>query len=90
MEITWDEFKRQTNIKNHGLDFMDARVGFDFREALVEPTYPSKDGRTRFTAIGPLKDDVVAVVFSPLGREGLAIISLRPASRKERKRYEQS
>ena len=86
----WDELKRRTNIENHGLDFMDARIRFDFREALIEPTYPSKDGRARFTAIGPLNNDIVTAVFSPLGREGLSIISLRPASRKERKRYERS
>lgn len=87
MEIVWDEPKRLTNIEDHGLDFADARDRFDFRAAMIEGTYPSKDGRARFIAIGPLDGDLVTVVFSLLGTEALSIISLRPASKKERKRY---
>ncbi len=35
-------------------------------------------------AIGPLADGVIAVVFVVLGSEGVSVISMRPASRKER------
>ncbi len=35
-------------------------------------------------AIGRLNDEVIAVVFVLLGTEGLSVISMRPASRKER------
>lgn len=35
-------------------------------------------------AIGVLSGDVVAVVFAYLGAEGLSVISLRLASRRER------
>lgn len=90
MEILWDERKRETNIRNHGLDFVEARDSFDFADALIEPTSPGSDGRSRFIAVGLLHDDVVTVVFSLLGAEAISVISLRRASRKERKRYEQS
>ena len=71
----------------HGLDFAVAAEKFNFLGALIEPSHPGKDGRRRFTAIGPLDDDLTTIVFSLLGNEAISIISLRRASRKERKRY---
>lgn len=35
-------------------------------------------------AIGRLANGVIAVVFAVLGAEGVSVISMRPASRKER------
>lgn len=43
---------------------------------------PAKLGR--WMAIGQLGDTILAVIFVPLGTEGLSVISIRPASRKER------
>jgi len=34
--------------------------------------------------IGRLNDETLAVVFAALGTQGLSVISMRPASRKER------
>ncbi len=79
MILTWDERKRLSNLDKHGLDFADLTVEFLSR-AVVEP---SKHGR--LTAIGNLKDGAaVVVVFAPLGSEALSVISMRPASKKER------
>jgi uncharacterized DUF497 family protein len=39
----------------------------------------------RWKALGRLGNIIVAMIFKPLGSEGLAIISARVASRKERK-----
>ena len=69
-----DEPKRATNLKRHGLDFA---AGFT--------TYPGKQGR--HMAIGELDGRIIAVVFKPLGIEALSVISMRPASRKERKAH---
>jgi uncharacterized DUF497 family protein len=85
--FVWDEIKRQKNITLHGLDFAVVAENFDFLNALIEPSYPSQSGRARFTAIGPLEDDLITIVFSMLGTEAIAIISMRRSSRKERKRY---
>jgi uncharacterized DUF497 family protein len=39
----------------------------------------------RLIAVGRLANGVVVVVFVALGSEGVNIVSMRPASRKERK-----
>lgn len=76
--IVWDEPKRQTNLAKHGLDFAD----LDERFFLASVVVPAKGGR--HMAIGHLADGTIAVVFAALGVEGVSVISMRPASRKER------
>ena len=79
MKIVWDEPKRETNIAKHGLDFADLTLEF-FRDAKVA----SAKG-DRFVAVGELNGQIViAVIFRPLGSEALSVISMRPASTKER------
>jgi uncharacterized DUF497 family protein len=83
MKITWDEPKRVKNLEKHDLDFRDLGIEF-FSDALIIDTR-----RPRSKAIGVLYEDVVAVIFVALGAEGISLISLRPASRKERNLYAQ-
>ena len=87
MLMAWDASKREANLEEHGLDFADARDRFEWEGASVVESYPGKDGRRRFLAVGYLDGDLVALVFSMLGTEAISAISLRPASRSERKRY---
>jgi uncharacterized DUF497 family protein len=47
--------------------------------------HPGTNRRPRYRAIGWLGDELVTVVFSPLGTEAISVISMRAASRKERK-----
>jgi uncharacterized protein len=83
MQISFDEVKRQINLSKHGLDFADLDIAY-FANSIV---VPAKLGR--FMAIGLLFNDVIATVFVKLGSQGLSIISMRPASRKERNAHEQ-
>ncbi|MAZ73315.1 hypothetical protein SAMN05216196_11081 [Lutimaribacter pacificus] len=76
--IVWDEPKRQANLARHGLDFADLDEWF-FLDAV---TVPAKENR--YMAIGRMNDGTIAVVFAVLGTEGVSVISMRPASRKER------
>ena len=78
MMIVWDEPKRLSNLAKHGLDFADLDETF-FLSSLV---VPAKEAR--HMAIGRLADGTIAVVFAVLGAEGVSIISMRPASHKER------
>ncbi len=79
MLITWDEPKREKNLAKHGMDFADLTIEFFDASVVV----PAKEGR--FQAVGELNGEIViAVVFRPLGSEALSVISMRPASRKER------
>lgn len=80
MRIVWDEPKRLLNLAKRGFDFADLTLEF-FLDATI---LPAKRGR--LMALGELDGGpTLAVVFQPLGREGLSVISLRVASRKERK-----
>jgi uncharacterized DUF497 family protein len=79
VKIVWDEPKRLANIAKHdGLDFADLDETFFERSVIV----PGKGNR--LIAVGRLANGVVVVVFVALGAEGLSIISMRRASRKER------
>ncbi len=79
MVIVRDEPKRQQNLAKHGLDFAELDLSF-FLTASIRT---AKTGRA--IAIGEFQGRViVAVVFRPMGREAISIISMRPASRRER------
>lgn len=71
MRIVWDEPKRQANIYKHGLDFADLTI------------VPARGNRLQ--AVGRLADGTISVVFVALGTEGFSVISMRPASQKERR-----
>ena len=89
MKIIWDEPKRLSNLVKHGLDFADIEEGFDFDGAIVLPAKPSRTGLARFRLIGELRGALlVAIVGSSLGSEAISIVSLRPASQKERKLHD--
>lgn len=79
MKIVYDPPKRAANLDKHGMDFADLEDGAFFETALIRP---AKDGR--FMAIGRLADGTISVVFALLGSEGISIISMRRASKKER------
>ena len=64
------------------LDF-DEAASFEWASCLI---LPARVGRSK--AIGLLKGALVAIIFKRLGSEGLSIVSMRPASRKERRLYE--
>ena len=78
MMIVWDEPKRRSNLAKHGLDFADLDEAFFLSSMVV----PAQQGR--HMAIGRLADGTIAVVFALLGTEGVSVISMRPASRRER------
>jgi uncharacterized DUF497 family protein len=83
VKIVWDEPKRLANLEKHGLDFADLNELF-FDRALV---VPSQGNAKRWVGIGVNIRGVIVVVFARLGSEGVSIISMRPASRNERKLY---
>jgi uncharacterized DUF497 family protein len=78
MMIVWDEPKRLANIATHGLDFSDLELAF-FEDAVIRPSHSG-----RLLAFGRNGGEPIAVVFKPLGREAVSVISMRRANRKER------
>jgi uncharacterized DUF497 family protein len=79
MRIVWDEPKRLTNILSHRMDFADLDEAF-FEGSVVVPV---KAGR--MAAVGRHHSEVILVVFALLGTEAFSVISMRPASQKERR-----
>ena len=79
MRIVWDEPKRLANMARHGMDFADLDEAFFEGSVIV----PAKSGR--LSAVGHHHSGIILVVFVALGTEGISVVSMRPASRKERR-----
>jgi hypothetical protein len=82
MRIIWDEPKRIANFDKHGMDFADLNEKF-FDTALVLNAYGK-----RYRAIGVNIRGVISVIFAVYGVEAVSIVSMRPASKRERELYE--
>ena len=81
MEFTWSERKRSLNLKQHGIDFLDAVAVF---EGL---TFTYEDDRLsyreqRFVTLGLLAGVPVSIVHTETEHE-IRIISFRQATRRE-------
>lgn len=84
----WDEAKRESNLKKHGLDFVDAATIFEDR-FLVERRDERRDyGEARIRATGFGQGKLMFVVYTPRGGTR-RLISARLANRNERQRYEE-
>ena len=84
--FVWDEAKRAANLVGHKIDLADAGE-FDWEGASVKLTRPGRRGDKRFKAIGLFRGRLTVVIFSPLGREAISVISMRVAGIKERRLY---
>ena len=85
--ITFDEAKRQSNLRQHALDFLGCEAVFD------GPVVSWDDARVfygeqRINVLGFLNGVVVHMTYTDRG-DDLHIISLRKAEKHEIKRYAQ-
>ncbi len=88
MVFVWDETKRKSNLKKHGLDFKDAHLVYDNPEKCTYDS--SRVGERRFmdVALAVIKGRLLTLIYTERG-DDVRVISFRPASREERKQYEQ-
>lgn len=78
---TWDDEKRQRNIKVHGLDFVGAeRIWDNF--TVTREDLRQDYGESRWVTFGLLDGEVVVLVHTERGSE-THIISLREAEKYE-------
>ena len=85
MEFTWSESKRKLNLKNHGLDFVDApRVFEGVTFTYEDDRFPY--GEQRFVTLGLLAGIPVSIVHTESEHE-IRIISFRKASQRETQIY---
>ena len=85
MRYEWDQQKRQTNIKKHGIDFMDIPELFD-SDIVILPDERFDYGESRFIVIGILKNQVAVVVYTERD-DNIRIISARKATKNEQIYY---
>ena len=88
MRFVWDEAKRQSNIRKHGLDFADAEAVF------AELTFTFEDERfdyseRRHITLGLIEGLVVAVAHTE-SNQVIRVISMRKATKREQKLYLES
>ena len=88
MQILWDEAKRRSNLRKHGVDFNDARAAFE------GITYTLEDerfdyGERRFVTLGLVRGIVVVIAHTETHDE-VRVISMRKATRHEQTIYFES
>jgi uncharacterized protein len=85
MQFTWSERKRAINLKEHGLDFIDAPRVFE------GTTYTFEDarfdyGEQRFETLGLLAGVPVSIVHTE-SEDEIRVISFRKATKREANIY---
>lgn len=88
MNFEWDEDKNRANIRKHGFDFGDAWEIFE-SPLLKRPDTRAFYGEVRWTGIGLLGNRIVVIIFTHRDEDTIRIISLRKASKHERKDLEE-
>lgn len=83
MRFSWTETKRARNLKDHGLDFIDAPRVFEGTTFTFEDDRFSY-GEQRFVTLGLLAGITVSIVHTENEHE-IRIISFRKATKREAK-----
>jgi hypothetical protein len=83
--VTWDEKKRLTNLKDHGLDFVGCEAIWDNFTVTREDIRQSYHEQ-RLVTFGRLNRRVVVLVYTER-RRGPHVISLRKAEKYEARYY---
>jgi uncharacterized DUF497 family protein len=81
----WDESKRSSNLRKHGLDFADCGAVFA-RPVTTRVDNRDDYGERRFVTLGLLGARVVNIVHTVSG-ECVRVISFRRASKREQAQY---
>jgi uncharacterized protein len=86
LKFEWDETKRRSNLKNHGIDFEEAEPVFQGVNALETLDQRFAYGEERWLTVGQSAGRLLAVVY--VERIGVhRIISVRLADRQEVNAY---
>ena len=85
LEFEWDEFKRASNLRKHGVDFLEAALIFE--GATVEDIDDREDyEEERIIAFGQINGVVYRVVYT-WRDTAIRLISAQKANKHDSKRY---
>lgn len=89
MLFAWDEDKAKENQRKHRVTFEEAETVFDdpLAKTFLDPDH--SEGEERYLEIGRSDKGRLLIVSYTEQREHIRIISCRPATRKERRDYEE-
>ena len=85
MKFEWDEAKRLSNLRKHGIDFNDVSFVLESDTVTVEDSRYAY-GEQRFVMFGLLQGRVIAVVYTERD-DSIRIISARKATKYEQRTY---
>jgi len=84
----WDEVKRKSNLKKHGLDFRDAYLVYENPNKCTYEASRGDEYRLMDVALAIVRGRHLTLVYTEQGGD-VRVISFRHASREERKQYEE-
>jgi hypothetical protein len=85
MKFEWDEAKRQTNLRDHKLDFADTEIIFSGITFTFEDDR-FEYGEDRFITLGLLREAVVVIAHTERN-DTVRLISMRKATKNEQRLY---
>lgn len=89
-EFDWDDRKAAANLVKHKVSFVEGASVFMDLLAVTYPDGEHSSGEARFLTFGASDRHRILVVSHTESARGIRIISVRRATREERKIYEES
>ena len=90
LRFEWDAAKARLNLSKHSVSFEEASTAFGDRRAITIPDPLHSLAEERFVTIGVSETGKIPVVVATERGDSLRLISARPASKRERKQYEEA
>jgi uncharacterized DUF497 family protein len=90
LDFEWDPAKAERNLKEHGVSFDEATTVFRDTLSITIADPDHSDSETRFVDIGISHRRKLLVVSYTERNDKIRIISARPATRAERRNYEEA
>jgi uncharacterized protein len=88
LDFVWDRQKAAANLRKHGVDFEEAASAFDDPLSITIPDPDHSLGEERFLLVGQSKAGRLLVVAHTERGNEIRLINARPATRRERDKYE--
>ena len=86
----WDRSKDSANRRKHGVGFAEASTVFDDALSITVPDPDHAIGEERFVIIGTSSKRSLLIVVHTIRGERIRLISARPATKYERRNYEEN